>query len=525
MARTIRTQVDSGLNSGIFVIDAETRANPVAFVGDALTLQLGCFSYGSPRNLAEFATFNVILRETQLSGSTIFAQKTGLTVDNNTITTSAWNAGTTFHFDVDFTSVDLSVSLGLETSIDAWIVVVGVTSGGDEVTLGAGPLVITDDASVAAVSNIYMLKSDYDSDDDGIVESADVAFSVDWSNITNIPASFSPTTHTHAASDVTAGTFADARISQSSVTQHEAAIDHDALTNFAADEHRPVLVGTAAARPAASTANRFYWATDTGVLSRDTGATWQPVVAGDADTLDGIDSTGFSLSGHVHSVFSSGSNGFAPAAGTVTGTRVLYDNGTWNTINSPTYTVFTDGSNGLVPDPIAADNTRYLRDDATWVTPPGSSVFEAGLDGLVPDPVTETGTKYLRDDATWQTISTGQTVYWTFEVYPEGEAVDTIGTYNWITNIPVAFTVEEIFVNFEENTGTVTWMVNDAATSNQVLNAAVATTGKQGSSTDIHTTNFPGGVIPAGTQLTWGATIISAYATVTGAQVVLKGTY
>ncbi len=43
--------------------------------------------------------------------------------------------------------------------------------------------------------------------------------------------------HTHAASEVTSGTFADARISESSVTQHEGAIDHDALTNFVAAEH------------------------------------------------------------------------------------------------------------------------------------------------------------------------------------------------------------------------------------------------------------------------------------------------
>ncbi len=38
-------------------------------------------------------------------------------------------------------------------------------------------------------------------------------------------------------SKITSGTFADARIAQSNVTQHEAAIDHDALTNFVANEH------------------------------------------------------------------------------------------------------------------------------------------------------------------------------------------------------------------------------------------------------------------------------------------------
>lgn len=49
-----------------------------------------------------------------------------------------------------------------------------------------------------------------------------------------------------AASDVQSGTFADARISESSVTQHEAAIDHDALTNFVANEHIDWTVGQGA---------------------------------------------------------------------------------------------------------------------------------------------------------------------------------------------------------------------------------------------------------------------------------------
>lgn len=58
----------------------------------------------------------------------------------------------------------------------------------------------------------------------------------DWaSNLTNIPANITSwagiapsskadTSHTHAASDITSGTFANARISQSSVTQHQAAL-------------------------------------------------------------------------------------------------------------------------------------------------------------------------------------------------------------------------------------------------------------------------------------------------------------
>ena len=54
---------------------------------------------------------------------------------------------------------------------------------------------------------------------------------------TRLSGTFEPTAHTHDAADVNSGTFVDARISQSSVTQHEAAIDHDALLNFVSNEH------------------------------------------------------------------------------------------------------------------------------------------------------------------------------------------------------------------------------------------------------------------------------------------------
>ena len=48
------------------------------------------------------------------------------------------------------------------------------------------------------------------------------------------------TIHTHAASDIVSGTFADARISASSVAQHEGSIDHNALLNYDIDEHRTI---------------------------------------------------------------------------------------------------------------------------------------------------------------------------------------------------------------------------------------------------------------------------------------------
>ncbi|MFC3549453.1 tail fiber domain-containing protein [Lysobacter cavernae] len=46
----------------------------------------------------------------------------------------------------------------------------------------------------------------------------------DWLEVTGRPAAFPPSAHTHAAADITSGTLANARVSQSSVTQHQGAL-------------------------------------------------------------------------------------------------------------------------------------------------------------------------------------------------------------------------------------------------------------------------------------------------------------
>lgn len=45
-------------------------------------------------------------------------------------------------------------------------------------------------------------------------------------------------THSHDASEIVSGTFADARISASNVSQHVSSIDHDQLNNYNVDQHR-----------------------------------------------------------------------------------------------------------------------------------------------------------------------------------------------------------------------------------------------------------------------------------------------
>lgn len=48
-----------------------------------------------------------------------------------------------------------------------------------------------------------MLKSIYDPDQDGKVNAADVADTVPWNGITGKPSTFTPSSHTHAGTDIT----------------------------------------------------------------------------------------------------------------------------------------------------------------------------------------------------------------------------------------------------------------------------------------------------------------------------------
>ncbi|OMF37428.1 hypothetical protein BK133_05070 [Paenibacillus sp. FSL H8-0548] len=57
-----------------------------------------------------------------------------------------------------------------------------------------------------------MLKSVYDTNNNGRVDNADAADSVPWAGITSKPATFAPSTHQHNASDIDAGTLAADRL-------------------------------------------------------------------------------------------------------------------------------------------------------------------------------------------------------------------------------------------------------------------------------------------------------------------------
>ena len=62
----------------------------------------------------------------------------------------------------------------------------------------------------------------------------------DWENKTLSAAGIASASHTHDAADVVSGSFVDARISQSSVTQHESAINHQNILGKGTNSHAQI---------------------------------------------------------------------------------------------------------------------------------------------------------------------------------------------------------------------------------------------------------------------------------------------
>lgn len=65
--------------------------------------------------------------------------------------------------------------------------------------------------------------------DDGRISESSVtqhegALEIDWLQLTGVPTTFTPAAHNHNASDINAGTLGDGRVAQSNVTQHQAAL-------------------------------------------------------------------------------------------------------------------------------------------------------------------------------------------------------------------------------------------------------------------------------------------------------------
>ena len=135
-----------------------------------------------------------------------------------------------------------------------------------------------------------------------------------------------------------------------------------------------MAAGTAAARPAFGTVGRVYLATDTGEISRDTGAAWfllEPALTGDVTSVAGSVATTIAANAVTNAKLAQ-----APPAtikGNPLGALANVQDMTGAQLTGLISTFGPAGvshARGIVPDPgSTAGLNRYLRDDATFALP------------------------------------------------------------------------------------------------------------------------------------------------------------
>ncbi|RJE84396.1 hypothetical protein D3P07_23145 [Paenibacillus sp. 1011MAR3C5] len=91
---------------------------------------------------------------------------------------------------------------------------------------------------LSGTGNGDMLRSVYDSNDDGKVNAADAADTVPWAGVTGKPSTFPSAAHQHSAADISAGILAAARLPAASVSapgivQLSAAVNSTSTTTAA----------------------------------------------------------------------------------------------------------------------------------------------------------------------------------------------------------------------------------------------------------------------------------------------------
>ena len=192
-------------------------------------------------------------------------------------------------------SVDGAKLDGIEPGADAT----------DAANVNAAGAVMNSDASTAAMSFVI--------DDDSMATASRTTVATSESVKAYVDAM------TWDATDIVSGTLANARIAQSNVTQHEAAIDHDALTNFVANEHIDWTATSAALVTSGTAATGALTVTGDIAVS---GTVNGRDVAADGATLDGLSAGNAGIPGAVTVAAMSALTG----ASFPTGSKIFVDN-------------------------------------------------------------------------------------------------------------------------------------------------------------------------------------------------------
>lgn len=196
------------------------------------------FSVVTPAMIEQVATQTLLGRNTADTGSVEVLSALPASIEAAIDHANIQNVGATSHAGIDAHIADADIHFpmpSLETLTD---VTISEPDDGEVLTYSNGDW-LNAPAAVDVAEQIDVADSKttpHDNDVAGIVDTEDsnALKQLSWANIKATLQSFFDTVyaaivHTHDASDVDSGTFDDARIGASNVTQHQGAISHDSL--------------------------------------------------------------------------------------------------------------------------------------------------------------------------------------------------------------------------------------------------------------------------------------------------------
>jgi len=325
-------------------------------------------------------------------------------------------------YDAATNTPDLDTSPSGISKGDAYTVSVAGTFFTEAVEIG--DVLIADQDSPTLLSHWTRINKNIDvatTTSAGIVELAtdgEVAANVAvQGNDSRLSDARTPVAHTHSTSDITSGTFDNARIAESNVTQHVAAIDHGSLAGVSDDDHTMYTRadGTRDFSATVSYASHPTFTSDTELVDKKY-VDDEVIASGGYNDESAQDAIGTIL-------LDSSEIDFTYDDGTPSITATLVN----SSIDETKLDVSVNASLDLADTSLqSGDNISVLTNDSGYLTGNESITLTGDLSGtgttsinasLAADTVgvselnttgTPDGTKFLRDDMTWVTVSTSE---------------------------------------------------------------------------------------------------------------------
>lgn len=152
------------LGSSDHLVEQASGSAPVIARGSPTVFQLALGRYGLVFSAvaSQIASLTVQVRDGAAAGSGVRMEKTIASGFVDTLTQATWQDRTAQHCEVGFTAAECNVQPG-----DYWLALWFTTAGGEQVTLGYGPLSIIEDGAGAAGSPpvldpLYYTKTEID---------------------------------------------------------------------------------------------------------------------------------------------------------------------------------------------------------------------------------------------------------------------------------------------------------------------------------------------------------------------------